>query len=243
MEIEDMEKYRILGVDENASMEEVKRAYENKVREYRDNIKDEKRAMAFIKVFDKAYEEIKLEKEKNQYQQTRVIDRKEVEARQNSDSNEEESTRRRRRDGSSSRSVKSKNHNNKSKNNDKDREEKRSKSRKDQSKKKKESSSTSELIKLPLQIVILPIVALLSLVIFLCKIINLISWIASKVVMIAAIAVSAIHGYQIYIGHAPKYKIFIISGIAFVVALFLPIVLNTLLSILEGINNGLKKLV
>ena len=125
----------------------------------------------------------------------------------------------------------------------KSKEEKRSNSRKEGSKKKKESSSTSELIKLPLKIVILPIVALLSLVIFLCKIVSLISWIASKVVMIAAIAASAIHGYQIYIGHAAQYKIFIISGIAFIVALFLPIVLKTLISILESINNGLKKLI
>ncbi len=250
MEMESMENYKILGVDENASMEEIKRAYENKVKEYRENIKDEKRATAFIKVFDKAYEEIKLERENNQYQQTMIMDRKEVDLRQNSksldsDEYEEESTATKRKKKSSSRNVKSKNQNNKnkSKNNDKSKEEKRSNSRKEGSKKKKESSSTSELIKLPLKIVILPIVALLSLVIFLCKIVSLISWIASKVVMIAAIAASAIHGYQIYIGHAIQYKIFIISGIAFIVALFLPIVLKTLISILESINNGLKKLI
>lgn len=248
-----MENYKILGVDESASMEEVRRAYENKVKEYSENIKDEKRAKAFIKVFDKAYEEIKLERSRNQYQQTMIMNSKEVDSRQNSknldrDNNEEyeeESTATKRKKKSSSRNVKSKNQNNKnkSKNNDKSKEEKRSNSRKEGSKKKKESSSTSELIKLPLKIVILPIVALLSLVIFLCKIVSLISWIASKVVMIAAIAASAIHGYQIYIGHAAQYKIFIISGIAFIVALFLPIVLKTLISILESINNGLKKLI
>ena len=60
---------------------------------------------------------------------------------------------------------------------DRSKDEKRNNSRKEESKKKKESSSTSELIKLPLKIVILPIVALLSLVIFLCKIVSLISWI------------------------------------------------------------------
>lgn len=245
-----MEKYKILGVDENASMEEVKRAYRNKVKEYRENIKDEKRATTFIKVFDRAYEEIKLEREKNQYQQTMIIDSKEIYSRQNLDSDnryedEEESTATKRKKKSSSRNVKSKKHNNKNKakNNDKSKDEKRNNSRKEESKKKKESSSTSELIKLPLKIVILPIVALLSLVIFLCKIVSLISWIASKVVMIAAIAASAIHGYQIYIGHATQYKIFIISGIAFIVALFLPIVINTLISILESINNGLKKFI
>ena len=89
-----MENYKILGVDESASMEEVRRAYENKVKEYSENIKDEKRAKAFIKVFDKAYEEIKLERSRNQYQQTMIMNSKEVDSRQNSknldrDNNEE----------------------------------------------------------------------------------------------------------------------------------------------------------
>ena len=124
-----MENYKILGVDESASMEEVRRAYENKVKEYSENIKDEKRAKAFIKVFDKAYEEIKLERSRNQYQQTMIMNSKEVDSRQNSknldrDNNEEyeeESTATKRKKKSSSRNVKSKNQNNKnkSKNNDK----------------------------------------------------------------------------------------------------------------------------
>ena len=57
-----MENYKILGVDENASIEEIERAYKNKVNEFKSEIKDERRAKAFIKIFDKAYEEIKAER-------------------------------------------------------------------------------------------------------------------------------------------------------------------------------------
>lgn len=69
-----MEHYKILGVDENATMEEIKEAYDNKVKQFKEEIKDERRAKKFIEVFDKAYEEIKLEREKNQNQQTMIID-------------------------------------------------------------------------------------------------------------------------------------------------------------------------
>ena len=78
---------------------------------------------------------------------------------------------------------------------------------------------------------------------FLCKILNLISWIASKVIIIASIAGASIHGYQIYIGHAVQYKIFILCAIGFIVSLFLPSILRVLPRILEGINNRLKRFV
>ena len=71
---ENMEHYKILGVDEKSSMEEVKRAYENKVNEYREIIKDEKRLKSFIKEFDKAYEEIKKEKEESKAKRSRTTD-------------------------------------------------------------------------------------------------------------------------------------------------------------------------
>ena len=37
-----MENYKILGVDENASIEEIERAYKNKVNEFKSEIKDER---------------------------------------------------------------------------------------------------------------------------------------------------------------------------------------------------------
>ena len=51
-----MEHYKILGVDENATMEEIKEAYDNKVKQFKEEIKDERRAKKFIEVFDKAYD-------------------------------------------------------------------------------------------------------------------------------------------------------------------------------------------
>lgn len=54
-----MEHYKILGVDKNATMEEITKAYENKISEFKKDINGERRAKAFIKVFDKAYEDIK----------------------------------------------------------------------------------------------------------------------------------------------------------------------------------------
>ena len=68
-----MECYKVLDVDENATMEEIKEAYENKVKPFREEIKDERRAKKFIEVFDKAYEEIKLERENTQNQQTMIM--------------------------------------------------------------------------------------------------------------------------------------------------------------------------
>ena len=68
-----MECYKVLDVDENATMEEIKEAYENKVKQFREEIKDERRAKKFIEVFDKAYEEIKLERENTQNQQTMIM--------------------------------------------------------------------------------------------------------------------------------------------------------------------------
>ena len=89
----------------------------------------------------------------------------------------------------------------------------------------------------------MPVVVILSIIIFLCKILNIISWIASKIIIIAAIAISAIHGYQIYIGDAIKYKIFVLCAVGFIVSLFLPSILKILVSTLSKVNNKLKKFV
>ncbi len=69
-----MEHYKILGVDKNTSMEEITKAYEDRINKFKEEIEDEKRAKSFIKVFDEAYEKIKEEREKNKSQQTVIID-------------------------------------------------------------------------------------------------------------------------------------------------------------------------
>ena len=53
-----MDHYKVLGVDENASMEEIKKAYEDKCKKFKYEIKDERRARDFINLFDKAYDEL-----------------------------------------------------------------------------------------------------------------------------------------------------------------------------------------
>lgn len=94
-----------------------------------------------------------------------------------------------------------------------------------------------------LKILAIPVIVVLSTIIFFCKIISLVSWIASKIIIVASIALSAIHGYQIYIGQPIQYKIFVISAVAFVISLFLPSILKIVPSVLGGLNDRLKRFV
>lgn len=256
-----MENYKILGIDENASMEEVRKAYENKVNEIKKEIVDERRAKAFIKVFDKAYEEIKSEKEKIQNQETMLINIREKELNQYEQKNisrnnideyndfEEYETDERvnnTKKKSTTKNISKNNKNNKKKQlkniNLDSREEKNLRNDiKKQAKQEEKSLLALSLIKIPFKILAVPIVAILSIVIFLCKVINLISWIASKLLIIAAISISAIHGYQIYLGQAIQYNIFIISAIVFIISLFLPSILKVVPSALTSVNNKLKE--
>lgn len=263
-----MECYKVLGVDENATMEEVKEAYENKVKQFREEIKDEIRVKKFIEVFDKAYEEIKLERENIQNQQTMIMNINDTDLKdyQKSDfdkgeecnyvfrkdeiDEEEENfiiTKEKRKSYPKKSSSKNKKSNKKtSENKYKDRSKEKSKNESNKkvvTKKKKESSSIGTIIKLPFKIVAFPIIIVLSIILFLCKILSLMYWIVSKAIMIASIAGASIHGYQVYIGQAIQYKIFILCAIGFIIALFLPSILKVLPSILESINNRLKRFV
>lgn len=250
-----MEHYKILGVDKNASMEEITKAYEDRINKFKEEIEDEKRAKSFIKVFDEAYEKIKEEREQNQ--QTVIIDNQVKDLNNNfhkNDSNsyesfneyEQESTvsKEKKRASSKNTSIRKKRSKKKSTedrgNIKSEKQSKRDSSRKAGSNKK---SSESSLTQLPLKILLMPVVVILSIIIFLCKILNIISWIASKIIIIAAIAISAIHGYQIYIGHAIKYKIFVLCAGGFVVSLFLPSILKIFVSTLSKVNSKLKKFV
>ncbi len=240
-----MEHYKILGVDKNASMEEITKAYEDRINKFKEEIEDEKRAKSFIKVFDEAYEKIKEEREQNQ--QTVIIDNQVKDLNNNfhkNDSNsyesfneyEQESTvsKEKKRSSSKNTSIRKKRSKKKSTedrgNIKSEKQSKRDSSRKAGSNKK---SSESSITQLPLKILLMPVVVIL----------NIISWIASKIIIIAAIAISAIHGYQIYIGHAIKYKIFVLCAVGFVVSLFLPSILKILVSTLSKVNSKLKKFV
>jgi cation transport ATPase len=251
-----MEHYKILGVDENASMEEIKKAYEDKVNKFKEEIEDERRAKSFIKVFDEAYEKIKEEREKNKSQQTVIIDNQVEDLnkhlnndfdKDNSNEYEQESTvsKEKKRSSSKSTSIRKQKGAKKKSTGDRDNIESQKQSKRDNNKKvgRNKRNSSSSLTQLPLKILLMPIIAILSIIIFLCKIVNLISWVASKIIIIAAIAISAIHGYQIYIGHAIQYKIFVLCALGFVVSLFLPSILKMLVSTLSKVNNKLKKFI
>lgn len=236
-----MEHYKILGVDENASMEEIKKAYEDKVNKFKEEIEDERKAKSFIKVFDEAYEKIKEEREKNKSQQTMIIDN------QVEDFNEYEQeptvSKEKKRSSSKSTSIRKQKRAKKKSTGDRDNIKSQKQSKRDNNKKvgSNQRNSSSSLTQLPLKILLMPIIVILSMIIFLCRIVNLISWVASKIIIIAAIAISAIHGYQIYIGHAIQYKIFVLCALGFVVSLFLPSILKMLVSMLSKVNNTLKK--
>lgn len=254
-----MEHYKVLGVDKNASMEEVTRAYQSKVNQFKSEINNEKRANAFIKVFDEAYEAIKAEKEQNQYnsdvnnyedtysEKSSRNNFDEDEYGDSEDDEEEYNDRKRGRRKSSKHSSRKKHKSNKkkssnrsSKNGEKDR---REKNEKKSSNNRDESSIVGKVIKMILKILATPVIIVLSIIIFLCEIISLISWIASKVIIIAAIAIAAIHGYQIYMGQPMQYKIFAISAGAFIVSLFLPSIVKIVPSTLGKVNDSLKRFV
>ena len=259
-----MEQYKILGVDENASMEEIKIAYENKVNKLKEEVKDERRAKAFIKVLNKAYEEIKFEREKNQYKETFVNDSNKNNLNENSQKNLKRDTwdeydnfqdddkseiKKRSKKSSSNNSLMNKQKSDKKKpSKDGNKEGNKEKYKRDNTKKvanrkKRESSTISEAINILFKIITLPVIAVLSIIIFLCKVINLISWIATKIIIIGAIAVASIHGYQVYIGQPMYYEVFVLCAVAFVVSLFLPSILKVVPSILVKINNKLKNFV
>ena len=111
-------------------------------------------------------------------------------------------------------------------------------------KKEKASNEILNVLLIPLKIIALPIIAILSILIFICRIISISSWLVAKIIIIGVIAIAAIHGYQIYTGQEViNYNIFIACGIGFIVSLFLPSIVRIVPNMLQGINNSLKNFV
>lgn len=75
-----VEEYKILGVDEHAAMDDVKKAYEDKVKKFSEEIQDPRKLKKFINLFDKAYEAIKEEREKIQNDETVFMKISDIEA-------------------------------------------------------------------------------------------------------------------------------------------------------------------
>lgn len=325
-----MNYYKVLGIEENATQEEIKEGYNRQVQTFKEEVKDEKRLEKFLDLFKEAYDalnyeesivqnqmeeifdeevsalfkknkieekpvDISLNKEEvkvanqnieNSYAATVLMSREEIlkesliqhhepeeeriifkskedfeECDGFFDDDEEEEDfeekiikkikqRNPYKKNKNNSSVKrnSINKNNKeynSRDRDRDRDNIANNEYKEKNKKvvvKKEKNSG--LLLIPLKILVLPVIAILSILIFICKIISISSWVVSKVIIVGAIAIAAIHGYRIYIGQvAREYNIFVACGIGFIVSIFLPSIVRILPNILQGINNSLKDFV
>ena len=106
---------------------------------------------------------------------------------------------------------------------------------------KQKSVGVTSIVLIPLKILALPIIAVLTLLGIICKVLSVSSWIESKMIIIGAIAISAIHGYRIYTGQIPReYNIFVICAIGFIISIFLPSVLKLISSSVDTSNKALK---
>lgn len=258
-----MEKYKVLGIDENASRDEIEIAYINKIEEFNKTIKDKKKLKKYLTLFDKAYREIKKEQYTKEYEETLLIDIKEIKSKEEIDSNidaysegglvfeewidedtldykENVSAKKTKKTGVKSISSK-KTRSNKSKSNkDNKRAEKKAKDVEHVKKKRERDKDRNSFIRILRKVLVTPIIMVISIIILFCEVLNVISWIVSKIMIVGSIALASIHGYQIYNGQAIQYKIFILSGCVFILAFCLPTVTKTLSKLLNNVKGKLK---
>lgn len=337
-----MNYYKVLGIEESASQEEIRQAYDKQVKTFKEEVKDEKRLEKFLDLFKEAYDALNCEetivqdqneeifdeevsalfrnnsiKEKledklvekeiiktesskveSSYAATVLMSREEILREsliQHNKLGEERVVFRSREDfeecdglfddeededfdekiikkikqkkkAKSKKSSSKKNNNSDKKDNvirndkehdsrdrDRDRDRDRGNSynsgqirgnKKVTVKKQKASNGILNLLLIPLKVLALPIIAILTILIFICRIISISSWLVAKVIIVGVIAIAAIHGYQIYTGQAvSNYNVFIACGVGFIVSLFLPSIVRVVPNMLQGINNSLKKFV
>lgn len=251
--------YKILGVEKNASKEEIKEAYEKQVEKIKKEVVNEKRLKQFLKLFDEAYEAL-ISLEENQLidvNATLIINPKEIqkELEDNNKSSNYKSNNYINRGNSKSKGrssnrkkndfiekVGSKNKDKKNKLNDS----KEEKDRKQKTVEKKPKSNTKQILRLfmlPFKILALPLIAILTIIILLLQIINVISWIATKLLIVGAISAGAIHLYQVKIGQPINYYILILAASVLLTSFFLPYILKFMLKVLKTLNDALKSFV
>lgn len=273
-----MDYYNILGVNENASKNEIKVAYENKVKKIKEEVPNEKRAKMFIKAFDEAYEALMKLEESGQAPQRLISDIEEAEnktvimkpqeiqqelekqRRVSTESGYSETKKRSTRKSSTSRSKSSSSSSSSSKKKPKSKKdysedeniEKKNKERRNEKKNKQRvvresqnstASTIMSVLILPLKILALPIIAILSVIIILCKTINVVSWLASKVIIACGIGIGAIHLYQINLGEVMNEKLLFAVVVAVVASFFLPSILRIVPKIFGSLNDALKNFV
>ncbi|MFU0823601.1 DnaJ domain-containing protein [Clostridium sp.] len=248
--------YKVLGIEKNASKEEIKEAYEKQVEKIKKEVVNEKRLNEFLKLFDEAYEAL------NSLEENQSIDKNDAtliinpqEVQEELEANNKNNTYTHRNNSKSrgrSNGVKddnliqkgdSKNKDNRNKLND-NKKEKGKKRRKVKKGSKGSTNKIFNLIMLPFKILALPIIVILSVIILLCQIINIISWIATKLLIVGAISIGAIHLYQVKkLGQTINYNILILAVSVLLASFFLPYILKFILKVFKTINDILKDFV
>ncbi|MBN1064533.1 DnaJ domain-containing protein [Clostridium botulinum] len=245
--------HKILGVEKNASKEEIREAYEKQVEKIKKEVSNEKRLNQFLKVFHEAYEALNnmeesyiIDKDK-----TLIIQPKEIEKDKMVDNGKKLDSRKRSKSRSKNTNTKKRDVSKKSflenkdkkKNLNDNREEKSRKQKVVQKSHKSDSKSIFDLCMLPFKILALPLIAVLSIIVLVCQIINVVSWIASKILIVGAISIGAIHLYQVKMGQVMNYNILVLAASVLLASFFLPYILKFLLTVFQKLNNMLKDFV
>lgn len=243
--------YKLLGVEKNASKEEIKEAYERQVEKIKNEVVNEKRLNQFLKMIDEAYEILSSSEENKILDDdlTLVINPKEIQKELGDDGgdnnypyrdNSKSKPKNIRRKKDNSYKKQSSNNKDKKKKENEDKEEKNKKQDKIDKNHKEDNKQIISLIMLPLKILLFPVICILTIMILLFKIINIVSWIVTKLLIIASISVGAIHLYQVKLGQTINYNILILAVSVLLASFFLPYILRFVLKVLKTINNILR---
>ncbi|NFO32842.1 molecular chaperone DnaJ [Clostridium botulinum] len=245
--------HKILGVEKNASKEEIKEAYEKQVEKIKKEVVNEKRLNQFLKVFDEAYEVLNSIEENSirDKDETLIIKPKEIEQEQVVNNGKNLVSRNRSKSRSKNTSSKKRDTSKRSFSENKDKKNKLNDNREEKSRKQKvaekspksNSKQIFDLLMLPLKILALPLIAVLSIIVLVCQIINVISWIASKVLIVGSISIGAIHLYQVKMGQVMNYNILVLAASVLLASFFLPYILKFLLTVFQKLNNMLEDFV
>ncbi len=245
--------HKILGVEKNDSKEEIKEAYEKQVEKIKKEVVNEKRLNQFLKVFDEAYEVLNSIEENSirDKDETLIIKPKEIEQEQVVNNGKNLVSRNRSKSRSKNTSSKKRDTSKRSFSENKDKKNKLNDNREEKSRKQKvaekspksNSKQIFDLLMLPLKILALPLIAVLSIIVLVCQIINVISWIASKVLIVGSISIGAIHLYQVKMGQVMNYNILVLAASVLLASFFLPYILKFLLTVFQKLNNMLKDFV
>lgn len=243
--------YKILGVEKNTSKEEIKEAYEKQVAKLKKEVINEKRLNQFLKIFDEAYEALNSLEEKQLINEntTLIMNPQEVQEElqdNNKSNNYIDRSYSKNKGRSCSRKKIGFTEKSFTQNKDKknklnyNKEEKGRKQKTAEKGSKSDTKSILNLLELPFKILALPVIAVLSIVTVLLQIINIISWIATKLLIVGSISAGAIHLYQVKMGQTMNYNILILAVSVLLASFFLPYILKFTLKVLKTLNDVLK---